>query len=39
MATLGAGILLPVLPLYLEQSGLRLSLVGLVTAGAGIGSA
>jgi MFS family permease len=39
MATLGAGVLLPVLPLYLEQSGLRLSFVGLVTASAGIGSA
>ena len=39
MSTLGAGILLPVLPLYLEASGLRLSLVGLVTASAGIGSA
>jgi MFS family permease len=39
MVTLGAGVLLPVFPLYLEQSGLRLSFVGLVTASAGIGSA
>lgn len=38
MATLGSGVLLPVLPLYLEQSGVRLSLIGLVTAAAGIGS-
>lgn len=39
MATLGAGMLLPVLPVYLEQSGLSLSLVGLVTAAAGVGAA
>lgn len=39
MPTLGAGMLLPVFPLYLEETGLSLSLVGLVTAAAGIGSA
>ena len=39
MTTLGVGVLLPVFPIYLEQSGMRLSLIGLVTASAGIGSA
>lgn len=39
MATLGAGIVLPVLPLYLEEAGLSLASVGTVTAAAGIGSA
>lgn len=39
MPTLGAGMLLPVFPLYLEETGLSLSLVGLVTAAAGVGSA
>lgn len=39
MATLGAGVILPVLPVYLEESGLRLSVVGVVTAAAGLGSA
>jgi len=39
MATLGAGVVLPVLPLYLEQAGLSLSSIGTVTAASGIGSA
>ena len=39
MATLGAGIVLPVLPLYLEEAGLSLASVGTVTAASGIGSA
>lgn len=39
MATVGGGVLLPVLPLYLEQSGLRPSLIGVVTAAAGVGAA
>ncbi|MFT5202349.1 MAG: MFS family permease [Candidatus Aldehydirespiratoraceae bacterium] len=38
-ATLGAGVLLPVLPVYLEESGLSLSLIGVITAAAGLGSA
>ena len=36
---LGVGILLPVLPLYLKDEGVSLSLVGLIIAGAGLGSA
>lgn len=39
MVTLGAGVLLPIFPVYLEEQGLRLSLVGLVTAAGGIGLA
>jgi len=39
MATLGAGVILPVLPLYLEESGLSLGSVGTVLAASGIGSA
>ncbi|MEZ5246215.1 MAG: MFS transporter [Acidimicrobiales bacterium] len=39
MATLGAGIVLPVLPLYLEESGLSLGSIGTVLAASGIGSA
>ncbi|MEM7139712.1 MAG: MFS transporter [Actinomycetota bacterium] len=39
MPTLGAGMLLPVFPVYLEESGLSLSFVGLVLAAAGVGSA
>ena len=39
MATLGAGIILPVLPLYLEEAGLSLGSVGTVLAASGIGSA
>ncbi|MDG2028366.1 MAG: MFS transporter [Acidimicrobiales bacterium] len=39
MPTLGAGMLLPVFPVYLEESGLSLSFIGLVTAAAGVGSA
>jgi len=35
---LGAGILLPVLPLYLIDQEVSLSLVGLITAGGGIGA-
>jgi len=38
-ATLGAGVVLPVLPLYLEQTGLSLSSIGTVLAASGIGSA
>ena len=39
MATLGAGIVLPVLPLHLEEVGLSLGSVGTVLAASGIGSA
>lgn len=39
MATLGAGMVLPVLPLYLEESGLSLGSVGTVLAATGIGVA
>ena len=39
MATLGAGVVLPVLPLYLEEVGLSLGSVGTVLAASGIGSA
>jgi MFS family permease len=39
MATMGAGVILPVLPLYLEESGLGLGSVGTVLAASGIGSA
>jgi len=39
MVTLGMGIVLPVIPLYLEDAGLSLSMVGAVLAAAGIGAA
>lgn len=39
MATLGAGMVLPVLPVYLEESGLSLGSVGTVLAASGVGSA
>lgn len=39
MVTLGAGVLLPIFPVYLEEEGLSLSLIGLVTAASGIGLA
>jgi MFS family permease len=35
---LGVGILIPVLPLYLTQEDVSLSMVGLVIAGAGLGA-
>ena len=39
MSLLGAGVLLPVLPLYLKDEGLSLTMVGLVIGAAGLGSA
>lgn len=39
MSTLGAGIVLPVLPLHLDDIGLGLTTIGVVTAASGIGSA
>lgn len=39
MALLGGGIVLPVLPLYLEDQGLSLTMVGAVIGATGIGSA
>jgi MFS family permease len=38
-SALGAGVMLPVFPLYLKEVGLSPSLVGLVTAAAGLGTA
>ncbi len=35
----GAGILVPIIPLYLTDQGVSLSMVGLITAAAGIGAA
>ena len=39
MMTLGVGIVLPLVPLYLEDTGLSLSMVGLVVGAFGIGAA
>lgn len=38
LGTIGTGMLIPVLPLYLDDSGLSLGEVSLVLAGVGIGS-
>ncbi|MEM9201747.1 MAG: MFS transporter [Actinomycetota bacterium] len=39
MMTLGVGIVLPIVPLYLEDTGLSLSLVGVVIGALGVGAA
>lgn len=38
LGTIGAGMMIPVLPLYLNERGLSLRAVALVLAGAGLGS-
>ena len=39
LPALGGGVLLPVLPLYLKDQGISLSLIGVIIGAAGVGSA